>query len=88
VQFRFQIEFGDVFSFGSDNFGELGDGNPLISSSVSVAVSTSGVLNGINITKISAGYSHALVLGESCEFIQVLDSCSLYLHYFFFLFLF
>jgi len=55
---------GQVFGFGYNEFGQLGEGtntNRLLP----VAVDTSGVLNGKTITDISAGAYHSLVL--SCE---------------------
>ena len=58
-----------VFSFGYNGNGQLGDGTNT-DSNIPVAVSTSGVLNGKTITAISAGY-HSLVL--SCENVGVSD---------------
>jgi len=52
---------GQVYSFGSNTYGQLGDGSWATQYSP-VAVDTSGVLNGTTITAISAGYYHSLVL--------------------------
>ena len=52
---------GQVFSWGSNNGGQLGN-NSEINSKVPVAVDTSGVLAGRRVVAIAAGYSHSLAL--------------------------
>jgi len=59
------IATGQVFSFGWNYNGQLGDGTTANKKNRAVAVDTSGVLNGKTITAIAAGDKHSLVL--SCE---------------------
>jgi len=54
---------GQVFSFGWNSNGQLGDGTK-IERNIPVAVDTSDVLNGHNITAIAAGEFHSLVLSS------------------------
>ena len=53
---------GKVYSWGSNYYGQLGDGNKLDDSAVPVAVYTSGVLNGKRIVTIAGAYTHSLAL--------------------------
>ena len=52
---------GAVLSWGTNDFGELGDGTSL-NAKAPVAVDTSGVLAGKTITAIAAGAQHTLAL--------------------------
>ena len=61
----FHTATGQVFSFGYNSNGQLGDGTTT-QRNIPVAVSTSGVLNGLNITAIAGGYYHSLVLSCMC----------------------
>jgi len=64
----FDTATGQVFSFGKNEQGQLGDGTDT-KRNLPVAISTSGVLNGKTITAISA-FFHSLVL--SCEYFDFL----------------
>jgi len=63
----FQCDRDGVFSFGSNQFGQLGVDDPPWRETP-VAVNASGVLNGQEIVALAAGNTHSLVLsGEgSC----------------------
>src|SRR5690606_25568531 len=52
---------GSIFTWGNNEYGQLGDGTTTDRSSP-VAVSMSGVLNGKNITQVSAGGEHTIAL--------------------------
>jgi len=54
-------ETGQVYSFGSNEFGQLGDGT-IFGSTVPVAVNASGVLNGTIVKNIAVGNRHSLLL--------------------------
>ncbi len=58
---EYLTETGQVFSFGKNYYGQLGD-NSNTNSNIPVAVYSSGVLNGHVITAIAAGDYHSLVL--------------------------
>ena len=47
---------GRVYSWGSNEYGQLGNGNTGTNSNVPVAVSTSGVLSGKTITQVVTGF--------------------------------
>lgn len=55
---------GQVFAFGDNNNGQLGDGNPGTESNVPVAITSNSVLSGHNITGIAAGSSFSLLKSE------------------------
>jgi len=57
-------DFGQVFSFGWNVEGQLGDGTNTNRKSP-VAVDTSGVLNNLTIVAIACGSSHSLLLSGS-----------------------
>ena len=52
---------GSLFSWGYNYYGQLGDGTTTDRQSP-VSVNMGGVLNGKNITQISAGYYHTIAL--------------------------
>jgi alpha-tubulin suppressor-like RCC1 family protein len=54
---------GTVYSWGANNFGQLGNGTN-INSNVPVAVNTSGVLFGKHIIDISADAAHSIALAS------------------------
>ena len=55
---------GTAYCWGSNGNGQLGI-NSTTRSLVPVAVSTSGVLSGVSITQITAGYGHTCAVGSS-----------------------
>jgi alpha-tubulin suppressor-like RCC1 family protein len=55
---------GFVFGWGYNAYAQIGNGNE-IDQLVPVPVNTTGVLNGVTIRKISAGYTHSVVLSTS-----------------------
>ncbi|NWG26902.1 MAG: T9SS type A sorting domain-containing protein [Ignavibacteriaceae bacterium] len=58
---------GNTYSWGRNDYGQLGNGNTGTNRNLPVAVSTSGLLNGKTITKIAAGAFHNLVLTSDGE---------------------
>ncbi|MCX6874714.1 MAG: cadherin-like beta sandwich domain-containing protein [Verrucomicrobia bacterium] len=52
---------GTVAAWGSNGYGQLGN-NSYSSSSIPVAVTTTGILTGKTVTNIAAGYYHSLAL--------------------------
>ena len=54
---------GRVFGWGSNSNGQLGDGTTT-RRTTAVAVTTSGVLDGVTIVAIAAGYLHSLALSS------------------------
>jgi alpha-tubulin suppressor-like RCC1 family protein len=56
---------GAVYTWGSNNFGALGNNSGVGSSNVPVAVDTSGVLAGKVIKKVSTGYFCSIVLDSN-----------------------
>ncbi len=61
----FYTATGQVFAFGNNSNGALGDGTTTWRNTP-VAVCTSGVLIGLTITAIAAGGWHSLVLSCMC----------------------
>ena len=59
------VESGAAYCWGDNEFGELGDGTITPSSSIPVAVDTSGVLAGKTLTQITAGDNFACALDSS-----------------------
>ena len=55
---------GRAYCWGDNNFGELGDNNWPIVSTVPVTVDTSGVLAGKTVSAITAGNSHTCVVAD------------------------
>ena len=55
---------GTVYTWGYNNYGQLGNGNTGTGSNVPVAVYTSGVLSGKTITQVAAGYFHSIALAS------------------------
>lgn len=59
---------GIVYTWGTNSYGQLGDGNGNtgedIYSNVPVAVNTSGILSGKTITDIAAGWHHSIALSS------------------------
>ena len=58
---------GQAYAWGSNTIGQLGTGTTT-DSSVSVAVSTTGVLNGLTVTAIAAGEMHGLAVANGHVF--------------------
>jgi alpha-tubulin suppressor-like RCC1 family protein len=56
---------GTTFTWGSDQFGSLGDSAAISHTNVPVAVDTSGVLFGKTVTQISAGLTNSYFLTSS-----------------------
>ena len=54
---------GKIYSFGWNNFGQLGNGNNS-DSNVPVAVNMSGVLSGKTITSLAGGFYHSIALAS------------------------
>jgi prepilin-type N-terminal cleavage/methylation domain-containing protein len=61
------IADAQVFCWGVNNEGQLGN-NSFAHSLVPVAVSTSGVLSGRNVTHVSAGFGHTCALADGQAF--------------------
>jgi hypothetical protein len=55
---------GRVFTWGSNQYGQIGDGTS-VDRLVPVPVDTSGVLQGLVVTQISAGQSYLLALASN-----------------------
>lgn len=55
---------GRVYSWGDNGVGQLGNANNSVSN-VPVAVVNSGVLNGLNVTHITAGQHHGIALANN-----------------------
>ena len=55
---------GTIYSWGRNDYGQLGNGNTGTNRNLPVAVLTSGVLNGKIITKITSGAFHSLALSS------------------------
>lgn len=54
---------GTIATWGSNNYGALGDGNETITGTlIPVAVSTAGILSGKRVVKMATGSSHAISL--------------------------
>lgn len=60
---------GQVFAWGSNNSGQLGNGTTTANSLVPTAVSTSGLLAGKTVTAIAAGAYHSLGLTSNGQVI-------------------
>jgi len=54
---------GRVFTWGANEFGQLGDGTTT-ATSVPVVVNTSGALAGKTVTQVAAGFGHTLVVAS------------------------
>ena len=59
---------GKVYSWGRDNYGQLGNGATTGNQASPVAVDISGVLSGKTITAIAADYNHSLALDSDGQF--------------------
>ena len=55
---------GTVYTWGYNDYGQLGNGNPGTNSNVPVAVSTIGVLSGKTITQVAAGGYYSIALAS------------------------
>lgn len=55
---------GTVYTWGLNDYGQLGNGNTGTNSNIPVAVSTGGVLNGKTIIQIATGFDHCLALAS------------------------
>jgi alpha-tubulin suppressor-like RCC1 family protein len=56
---------GEIYSFGSNENGELGNKNHVPNSSKPILVYNKGILKNQNIIMICAGYYHSIVLSEN-----------------------
>ena len=56
---------GHVYAWGRNDYGQLGDPEADSTSTVPLAVDTTGALAGKTITAIAAGYTHSLALGST-----------------------
>jgi alpha-tubulin suppressor-like RCC1 family protein len=56
---------GEVFAWGDNGYGQIGDASSGNTRLEPVAIKTSGVLSGKRITSIAAGYDHSLVLDST-----------------------
>jgi len=54
----------ELFAWGNNSFGELGDASSSTQSNIPVKVDTSGVLSGRSVTAIAVGSTHNLVLAS------------------------
>ena len=50
---------GAAYCWGDNNYGQLGNGSDVEGSDIPVAVDTSGVLSGVNLTQAAIGYEQA-----------------------------
>lgn len=55
---------GKAYTWGYNNYGQLGTGTAIVKSTVPIAVSTSGVLNNKTIKWVAAGQEHCILLDE------------------------
>jgi len=55
---------GNVYTWGLNDYGELGNGNTGTDSNVPVAVNMSGVLSGKTIIQVAAGVEHSIALAS------------------------
>src|ERR1044071_645670 len=56
---------GAAYCWGQDNFGQLGNNNGIVNSSVPVALYTGGVLSGVTLTQIVTGTGASCALGST-----------------------
>ncbi|MCL2798084.1 MAG: leucine-rich repeat protein, partial [Firmicutes bacterium] len=57
-------EYGNLWAWGYNSFGQLGDGTAVTSKSLPVQINTSGRMNNAKVTAIAAENSHSLAIDE------------------------